>query len=62
MSKVVDGLRGGAFIVAKEVGLDSIWYPGDADDSQTHGGVDTLIKAIKLSVFPMTTHEAKEMF
>ena len=57
MSKVVDGLRGDAFIVAKEVGLDSIWYPGDADDSQSGGGVDTLIGAIKLSVFPMTTHE-----
>lgn len=62
MSKVVDGLRGDAFIVAKEVGLDSIWYPGDADDSQSGGGVDTLIGAIKLSVFPMTTHEAKELF
>ena len=62
ISKVVDGLRGDAFIVAKEVGLDDLWYPGDADDSQSACGVDTLINAIKLSVFPMTTHEAKELF
>ena len=26
MSKVVDGLRGDAFIIAKEVGLDRLWY------------------------------------
>ena len=27
MSKVVDGLRGEAFIVAKEIGLDKTWEP-----------------------------------
>ena len=27
MSKVVDGLRGDAFIIAKEVGLEKIWNP-----------------------------------
>ena len=26
MSKVVDGLRGDAFIIAKEVGLDRLWF------------------------------------
>lgn len=35
MSKVVDGLRGDAFVVARDVGLDSIWYPGDVHDSQS---------------------------
>ena len=67
MSKVVDGLRGDAFIVAKEVGLNKIWDPGEyteVDGLQvTHeAGVDVLINAIKLSVFPQTTYEAKELF
>jgi hypothetical protein len=60
MSKVVEGLRGDAFIIAKEVGLDRIWCPGD--ELQPEAGVDTLIKAVRLSVFPLTTHEAKELF
>ena len=47
MSKVVDGLRGDAFIVAKEVGLDSLWEPGDAF---ADAGVDKLITALKQSV------------
>ena len=59
MSKVVDGLRGDAFIIAKEVGLDKLWEVGDAF---VDAGVDTLIKAIKESVFPLTTYEAKELF
>ena len=59
MSKVVDGLRGDAFIIAKEVGLDNIWEIGD---DHYPAGVDTLIDAIKLSVFPLTTYEAKELF
>ena len=59
MSKVVDGLRGDAFIIAKEVGLDNIW---DMGDDHCASGVDTLIQAIKLSVFPLTTYEAKELF
>ena len=28
ISKVIDGLRGDAFSVAKEVGLESLWSPG----------------------------------
>jgi hypothetical protein len=59
MSKVVDGLRGDAFVVAKELGLDKIWHPGDVDEP---AGVDVLVKAIKLHVFPQTTYEAKELF
>ena len=76
MSKVVEGLRGDAFIVAKEVGLESLWQPGssdqpEAEDSEdefgampstfVEAGVDILINAIKASVSPMTTHEAKEL-
>ena len=51
MSKVVDGLRGDAFIIVKEVGLDRLWEVGDAFIDP---GVDTLNKAIKESVFPST--------
>ena len=59
MSKVVDGLRGEAFVVAKELGLETIWKQGDID---TESGLDALVKAIKGHVFPQTTHEAKELF
>ena len=31
VSKVVDGLRGDAFIVAQEVGLENLWNPGAID-------------------------------
>ena len=83
MSKVVDGLRGDAFIVAKEVGLESLWSPGalaqdvnawdemdGSEESETthqvsangprrNAGVGILIEAIRASVFPLTTYEAK---
>jgi hypothetical protein len=59
MSQVIDGPRGDAFIIAKELGLDRIW---DVGDDFSPSGVDTLIEAIKASVFPLTTHEAKELF
>ena len=86
MSKVVGGLRGDAFIIAKEVGLERIWSPGtfaevepeereyelDEDEETVHAvpprgprqnaGVDILIEAIRASVFPLTTYEAKELF
>ena len=72
MSKVIDGLRGDAFIIAKEVGLEQLWSTGQApdlndmasDDTQIVGeaGVDVLITAIRSSVFPLTTYEAKELF
>ena len=73
MSKVVDGLRGDAFIIAKEVGLERLWFNGgvpneeqyhyDGDwDTTYHAGVDVLIDSIRESVFPLTTYEAKELF
>ena len=61
MSKVVDGLRGEAFIIAKELGLTRIWDVGDPE-LELPAGVDVLIDALKHSVFPMTTYEAKELF
>ena len=59
MSKVVDGPRGDAFIIAKEVGLDNLW---DAGDEYADPGVDVLINAIEAGVFPLTTYEATELF
>ena len=73
MSRVVDGLRGDAFIIAKEVGLERLWFVGgipeheqwywDGDwDTTYKPGVDIPIDAIRTSVFPLTTYEAKELF
>ena len=89
VSKVVEGLRGDAFIVAQEVGLDILFeapstesvrlQPAEEEeeadidvftisaDNQPvitikKGGLDPLIKKMKESVFPLTTHEAKELF
>ena len=50
VSKIVDGLRGDAFVVAQEVGLDSLHGPE---------GIDALTKKMREMVFPMTTQEAK---
>ena len=117
MSKIVDGLRGEAFIAAKDIGVDRLWQPGgeeeqedwyeesehtefveEAGEAETaeeeaaeekgkggkgksklkgkgysgtttppvttpvKPGVQVLIEAIRRQVFPMTTHEAKELF
>ena len=69
MSKVIDGLKGEAFVIAKEVGLDAIWEVGSTEVVTEDGttpaitpGVDVLIEAIKRHVFPLTTFEAKELF
>ena len=67
MSRIVDGLRGEAFIIAKEVGLERLWNVGgddmeEAADTPSQPGVDILIDAIRTSVFPLTTYEAKELF
>ena len=53
MSRVVDGLRGEAFITAKEIGTDRLWQPGSAegDDEENVPGVKLLIDAIRRSVF-----------
>ena len=53
VSKIVDGLRGDAFVVAQEVGLEALWE---------EGGIDELTKKMREMVFPLTTQEAKELF
>ena len=53
VSKIVDGLRGDAFVVAQEVGLEALY---EAD------GVQKLCAAMKEMVFPLTEQEAKELF
>ena len=50
VSKVVDGIRGDAFVVAQEVGLEAL-YEWD--------GVEKLTKAMRNMVFPRTEQEAK---
>ena len=45
VSKIVDGLRGDAFVVAQEVGLEALY---EAD------GVQKLCAAMKEMVFPLT--------
>ena len=59
MPKVVDGLRGDAFIITKEFGSEMIWFPGDEFQE---AGVDILIEAIRANMFLPTTYEAKELF
>ena len=61
MSKVIDGLRGDAFVIAQQVGLTQLWSPGDVA-KDILSGVDVLIDAMKAGVFPLTAHEAKELF
>ena len=58
-SKVVDGLRADAFTVAREVGLDTLYKPGSDTEKS---GIVLLVEAMKAAVFPLTTHEAKELF
>ena len=117
MSRIVDGLRGEAFIAAKDIGVEKLWQiggeeeqedweeesehtefvqeageaetaEGEAAEEKGKGGkgkskpkgkgysgtttppvltpvkpgVQVLIEAIRRQVFPMTTHEAKELF
>ena len=59
MSKIVEGLRGDAFIIARTVGLDALMTEGD---EWCRPGVEVSIEAMRSSVLPLTTHEAKEMF
>ena len=60
VSKVVEGLRGNAFTVAQEMGFEMLTKPIDYE-TRTGGG-DMLILKMKEMVFPLTTHEAKELF
>ena len=46
VSNIVDGLRGDAFVVAQEVGLESL---------HGHDGIQLLTQKMRGMVFPMTT-------
>ena len=59
VSKIVDGLRSDAFVVSREVGLDVLWNVGSETEKS---GIELLVQAMKAAVFPLTTHEAKELF
>ena len=53
VAKIVEGLRGDAFVVAQEVGLGEL---------ASTDGIDTFVASMFAMVFPLTTHEAKELF
>ena len=53
INKVVEGLRGDAFQVAKDIGMESLQGPD---------GVKTLVAAVRKVVFPLAHEEAKELF
>ena len=53
VSKIIEGLRGDAFQVAKDIGLDKL---------TAAGGIDTLIENLRTITFPMKRHEAEELF
>ena len=65
MSKVVDGLRGDAFVIAQQVGLENLWQSGsppEDEDGKDNGptsaspaGVDLLVDAMKKAVFALTS-------
>ena len=51
--RVLEGLRGDAFLVARDMGLDAL---------ATKGGLDELVERIRKMVFPRATEEARELF
>ena len=53
VNKVMEGLRGDAFLVARDMGFDALQKPG---------GLRLLVAKIKASVFPRASEEAKELF
>jgi hypothetical protein len=63
MSKIVEGLRGDAFIIARTAGLDAAGLDAltTEGDEWSRPGVEVLTEAMKSSAFPLTTHEAKVM-
>ena len=59
MAHVVEGLKGDAFLIAQEIGMDKLNTEGD---SLIDGGLELLIREMKSAVFPQTQNEAKELF
>ena len=55
ISRVVEGLKGDAFTVAREIGLESLTSLeelGEGFEEPTPSGVDMLIDAVRALVFP----------
>ena len=53
VQRVMEGLRGDAFLIARDLGLSEILKKD---------GMQTLIERIRSHVFPLKGHEAKELF
>ena len=54
--KVMEGLRGDAFLMAKDLGLNALMDVGPPT------GLELLVERIKEHVFPLRSHEARELF
>ena len=56
VTKVMEGLRGDAFLMAKDLGLITLMDVGPPT------GLELLVERIKEHVFPLRSHEARELF
>ena len=56
VTKVMEGLRGDAFLMAKDLGLNALMDVGPPT------GLELLVEKIKEHVFPLRSHEARELF
>ena len=52
----MEGLRGDAFLMAKDLGLNALMDVGPPT------GLELLVERIKEHVFPLRSHEARELF
>ena len=52
VNKIVEGLRGDAFLVVRDFGHEALMKPK---------GLETLISRIRANVFPRATEEAREL-
>ena len=55
VTKVMEGLRGDAFLMAKDLGLKALMDVGPPT------GLELLVERIKEHVFPLRSHEAREL-
>eukprot|EP00435_Cladocopium_sp_Y103_P041085 s3831_g11.t1 len=56
VTKIMEGLRGDAFLLAKNMGLNVLMDVGPPT------GLEQLVEKIKEHVFPLRSHEARELF
>ena len=56
VTKVLEGLRGDTFLMAKDLGLNALMDVGPPT------GLELLVERIKEHVFPLRSHEARELF